>query len=177
VSTANEISSLLDALRRNDECYVLPAETAPTVSGYDLPQDLSAFYALCGGVALYEHAGVGVRVVGPSRFVPATPFIVGDEVMREAREAGAIVPDMSDDWFVIASAIQDSDVVVTIDMSTQRFGRCYDSSLGRHANPGYSTIIALSFTEFLARSIHARGLILYWDDPAFRPYGDAYDEP
>jgi hypothetical protein len=55
-------------------------------------------------------------------------------------------------------------------------GRCYDSDWDRHAMPGYSQIIALSFSELLNSLLKAKGEKIYWEQKDFKLYGDAYDD-
>lgn len=132
--------------------------------GHRLPEDLQHFYQLCGGLAMFRGSRAPTYIVPPQGLVLANPVIVGEVAEY----------DISSSWYIIASDGTDSQRV-TIDLSLERLGRCYDSFWDRHAVAGSSTIIALSFTEFLSRTHLSNGEELYWLRPDFAPLGDAYD--
>ncbi len=73
-----------------------------------------------------------------------------------------IIADLKDDiswsWYIIADSF--GGIYVTIDLSKERLGRCYDSSWDVY--PGNSSIIAESFTELLARLFADQGQQWYW---------------
>lgn len=133
----------------------------PDCIGYELPHDVHAFYAACGGLDLYTDRAYGVHVVPPAEFAKANPVIrgcVGDG-------------DISCDWFIIG---MNAKQYITIDLGMGRAGRCYDSFWDRHALPGDSPIIAMSFSELLVRLIAGGGGYWYWLREDFISYGDAY---
>jgi hypothetical protein len=160
-----DVVTLLAAIRQDPSCSTVPPVGEPQIRpDHVLPADLRAFYRLCGGVALFAEAVCPTVIVGPSDLVPANPVIVGEE--------GAY--DRSWSWYILASDGTYGQKM-TIDLNPARLGRCYDSFWDRHAIAGSSTVIALSFTEFLGRSYASKGTELYWLRDDFVPLGDAYD--
>jgi hypothetical protein len=145
-------------------CHVLPPAGMPVFAGYNLPDDVLAFYSACGGLEFYSDLAYGMDIVSPSNFTRANP------VIRGCQGEG----DISYDWFIVAKK---GEQYITIDLGRERFGRCYDSFWDRHALRGSSPIIALSFRELIERLINSKGEHWYWLRSDFRPYGDAYQRP
>jgi hypothetical protein len=160
-----QIPRLLDIISQLPDCEVLPEKGAPSLpEGYALPNNLSEFYARCGGVTLYRDSAYGISIVCPNRFVRANPVIRG--------ESGET--DISYHWFILG---QSEEQFITIDLNPLRLGRCYDSFWDRHACPGSCPIISNSFSELLAHLVESRGAHWYWLAPSFRSLGDAYGVP
>jgi hypothetical protein len=135
------------------------------------PPDLVSFWGHCGKVELFVREPFGIELVGPSEFVPINAFLYpdpDDPIWEELSD------DRSSSWHLLAKASTQSQCI-SIDTDRSRHGWCYDSFLETHANPGDSAIVARSFTEFVERALRSAGRSWYWTDPAFRPYGDAYD--
>lgn len=159
------IKDVLTQIAATANCRILPVADWPTISQHHaLPEDLREFYSLCGGATLFESATFRTIVSTPEQVVLANPIIVG-ELYED---------DISSTWYIITSDGSDGRKM-TIDLSSERLGRCYDSFWDRHAVVGSSVIIALSFTEFLHRSLAYGGDGYYWWSEAFNSYGDAYD--
>jgi antitoxin YokJ len=156
------IRQLLDRISQLEGCSVLPPAGSPNVR-LELPNDLSEFYSLCGGLMLFKGALFPFEVVGPDEFEPANIAILG----LGAQE------DRSDDWYMLARS--GSDQFVSVDLFPARVGRCYDSFVDRHAIAGSCAVVARSFSEFLKSTIDCAGHRLYWLDPRFEGLGDAYD--
>jgi len=79
--------------------------------------------------------------------------------------------DISWSWYVLA--VGDNSQYITIDLSPERLGYCYDSYWELH--PHDSEIIATSFTDFLSRILANRGEYFYWLNPDFYPhFGSPY---
>jgi len=129
-----------------------------------IPNDLAHFYRVCGGAVLFESSPYCVTISTPDTFTLANPVIVGERAEY----------DLSSSWYIVADASNRN--YVTMDLHPERLGRCYDSSMGRHGNPGSCPIIAMSFVEFLNNSLRERGKYLYWLESEFVSLGDAYDE-
>jgi hypothetical protein len=160
-----EIEGVISLIAGTPSCTILPPAGNPVISTHHtLPEDVREFYALCGGVRLFEESPFRTLVSTPAELQLANPIIVG----------GIFEEDISSSWYIVASDGSDSRKM-TIDLSPERLGRCYDSFWDRHAVAGSSLIIALSFTEFLHRSVTYNGSGYYWWDKTFTPYGDAYD--
>jgi len=132
------------------------------VPGYRLPEDLRAFYGLCGGVDINVDQPYELHIVPASRLLKANPVIAGCEGEG----------DISYDWFILA---ENSGQYVTIDLGKERTGRCYDSFWDCHAVAGSSMIIALSYTDFLSRVAEHTGEGWYWIASGFSGFGDAYE--
>ncbi|CAH2464111.1 MULTISPECIES: SMI1/KNR4 family protein [Bacillus] len=129
-----------------------------------LPSDVKEFYSLCGGLILFENEEYAIHIVKPEEFVLANPIIIG-ELCAE---------DISSNWYIIGNDRMDG--YVTIDLSEERLGRCYDSFFDRHGIVGESKIIANSFTDLLKNLINNQGQYWYWLKTNFESLGDAYDK-
>ncbi len=129
-----------------------------------LPSDLKEFYSLCGGLVLFENEEYAIHIVAPEEFVLANPIIIGE----------LCADDISSNWYIIGKDCMDG--YVTMDLSDERLGRCYDSFFDRHGIVGESQIIANSFTDLLINLINNQGQYWYWLKRNFKPLGDAYDE-
>jgi hypothetical protein len=156
------IDDLVKRLTSMDGCAVYPAQGQPTTSS-QLPDDLRRFYTLCGGACLFEKSLFPLLISPPSEFVPSNEVVLG----------GLSGGDPSDNWYVVAKS--GAEQLISIDLNPDRMGRCYDSFWDRHGIVGSCPIIALSFTDFLAQSLEARGVRPYWLSGDFVSMGDAYD--
>ncbi len=160
------IPELLHAMARTPDCRLFPASGLPTVeAGHVLTDDLAEFYELCGGAVLYEHKDYPIMIVPAEQFRLSNPVIVGPVWERD---------DISASWYIVADDLKGG-AYLTIDLSPERAGRCYDSSPYAHAIAGSSPIIARSFRELLERLYENRGEYWYWLRPDFEGLGDAYD--
>ena len=157
-----EIRNLITQAQGNPNCIVYAAAGPPTTAPGSLPDDLSRFYAMCGGIDLHRSGDYPISIVGPSEFVRAIPVIAGVEGED----------DISYNWYIIA---RNGMQFVTIDCDDSRLGKCYDSFWDQHAIRGSVPIIALSFTELLKRLLSGGGRHWYWLQGGFPSYGDAYD--
>jgi antitoxin YokJ len=122
-----------------------------------LPDDLVAFYEVCGGLVLFTDAPFVWEIVGPNKLVPTNLEVLGEQVED----------DITSSWFVIARQRGDSSALISIDLGTDRLGWCYDSDVEVHGLVGDSAILAFSFAELLSELMDARGQFVY--------KGDAYD--
>jgi hypothetical protein len=128
-----------------------------------LPEDLEEFYSVCGGVRLFDDMEYPIRIVGPAELTRTNPEIVGEECPE----------DITDSWYIVARG--GTEEALSIDCSSERSGRCCDSFWDRHGVAGDCRVVALSFTELLARLVAAGGSYWYWLAPGGSGYGDAYD--
>lgn len=165
------VSQLLATIQKTPDCSIRPALGLPEVAaGHVLPDDLIEFYKLCGGVSLFSSSAYSMEIVPPDRLVLANPVIfigVSVDQLRQSRN------DISWSWYIIGEG--ENRQYLTIDLAPDRLGRCYDSFWDTHAMPGYSPIIARSFTELLAGLLANQGRHWYWLQPGFTPVGDAYE--
>ncbi len=131
---------------------------------HHLPDDLNEFYTLCGGLGLFLESDYPIYIVSPQEFVLANPVIVGE-----------LCPDdISSEWYIIAD--NKNGQYITIDLSSERFGRCYDSFWDRHGVVGDCPMIAYTFSELLYNMITNRGGYWYWLRDDFQLLGDAYNQ-
>ncbi|WP_249418664.1 hypothetical protein [Escherichia fergusonii] len=78
--------------------------------------------------------------------------------------------DISASWYLIGKV--NNNEYLSIDLSHERNGRCYDSNYEIHGVVGSCPIIAMSFTELLSKLYFSNGDDIYW---AYKDYGDAYE--
>lgn len=160
-----DISVLISEIARTPDCRVFKKEGMPEIDrGYQLPEDLKEFYETCGGAALYESADYPIYIVKPNKFEKANPVIIGEPCDD----------DISSDWFIICTDGKGEHL--TIDLSEERKGKCYDSFFDRHGVVGESQVIATSFTDLIQRLLENRGRHWYWLQDDFESLGDAYDQ-
>jgi antitoxin YokJ len=164
MSTVKSIKSIISGISASSNCKVIDATGLPTLLGRGrLPPELIDFYNLCGGIELCFGSEYSLKIVTPSQFRPANIEIFGER----------IEDDISSSWYVVAEGR--SGEYVSVDLSADRCGRCYDSYVDRHGVAGSCPVIALSFGEFLERCWARLGSRFYWLEDQFQSYGDAYD--
>ena len=158
-----DILTLINAINSSPDCTVLPPVGIPLEkSGITLPKDLTEFYRVCGGITLYS-SKTAFEIVPPEKVVPANPVIVG-ELCEE---------DISSRWYIIAKDSESN--YITIDLSPERLGKCYDSFPEYHGIVGECAVTANSFTELVYNLYSYKGNGIYWLDNNFKYLGDAYD--
>ena len=163
--TTADVDNLLNLIEHTSDCRLLAPSGLPTIEREHIfPDDLARFYALCGGAVIYESSAYCANISPPEDLVLANPVIAG--VRGEY--------DITSSWYIAAYLPNDGNYI-TIDLSNNRLGRCYDSSPGRHANPGSCPVIAKSFLDLLANLHREGGNYWYWLEDGFAPLGDAYD--
>jgi hypothetical protein len=159
------IDTLVSRIRVTQGCKVHDPIGLPMLSGKNvLPDDLKMFYTLCGGMSLFEDRAYPLSIVPPNRFVLANPIIIG-EIVED---------DISATWHIIGDDANGD--YITIDVSAERPGRCYDSFNDCHGVAGSCPIIATSFTDLVSRLYENRGQYWYWLRPDFVSLGDAYGQ-
>ena len=159
-----DMRELITRIQATPGCQVFAPVGIPVIhEGHLLfPDDLRSFYTLCGGVRLFEGRDYAITIVSPRQFVLANPVIIGE--MGE--------DDISSIWYIIAD--DGNGEYLTIDLSRERLGRCYDSFFDCHGVVGSCPIIAPSFTDLLMHLYENQGQYWYWLRPNFTPIGDAY---
>ena len=160
-----EIEELVALARGAEGCSVLPPAGLPQVDPpLRLPGDLGRFYELCGGADLFLSQDYGITISPPGQLIPSNIAIIGEQYPD----------DITATWFTIG-VTPDSDYI-SIDLSPERNGRCYDSFHDSHGIVGSSPVIAVSFADLLERLLRSRGGYWYWLDAHFSDLGDAYDQ-
>ncbi|MBO0805404.1 MAG: SMI1/KNR4 family protein [Nocardiopsaceae bacterium] len=159
-----EIEELVELADSDPGCSVLAPAGGPGIDPpLRVPDDLSRFYELCGGTELFLTEDYGITILPPSRLVSSNIVMFGERYPD----------DITSTWFTVGET-PDSDYV-SIDLSPERNGRCYDSFHETHGLVGSSPIIAESFSQLLERFLRSRGGRWYWLCDDFMPIGDAYD--
>lgn len=160
-----KVKEMIEKIKTLQDCKVYPANGLPKLdnSKHKLPDDVIEFYENCGGVTLFGSQSYVANIVPPEEFKLANPIIVG-ELCEE---------DITSEWYTIVN--DGNGDYLTIDLSSERLGRCYDSFWDRHGLVGECPIIARTFTELLENLILNKGRQWYWLREGFTPIGDAYD--
>lgn len=159
------IKELIEKIKVMSDCKVYQPMGLPELEDdrHKLPEDVVEFYENCGGMSLFISEGYVANIVEPNEFKLANPIIVG-ELCED---------DITSEWYVIVN--DGNGDYLTIDLSNNRIGRCYDSYWDRHGVVGECPIIAKTFTELLERLILNEGKRWYWLREDFISMGDAYD--
>lgn len=160
---------LLDEIRNSKNCIVLPSTGLPSINTkHVLPRDVVDFYSECGGIKFFTDSDYTIDIV-PANKVQLSNSII----LPEGWEVDIPSDDMSNHWYIIAEA--GSEQKISIDLSNERAGKCYDSFWDIHASPGESPILAVSFTELLMNIFKCQGDYWFWLADDFSDLGDAYD--
>lgn len=170
------LTELLDHLQHAPDCRILPAAGQPTISPeHVVPEDVRAFYDLCGGVVIGDGFPYEVRVVGPNECVLANEVILADNTLGDLADEvrDQLSGDVSRDWYIIAE-VENGNYLV-IDFGRRHTGRCYDAFWETYATPGQMPVVAMSLTALIQRLYEHRGRHWYWLQPEFERVGDAYD--
>jgi hypothetical protein len=129
-----------------------------------LPSDVQAFYQMAGGAVLFsKHVCAGrVLILGPDELQRIDQAITGEQF------ATGPFPW----WFAIAD-VRDGNYVA-IDLNPEHHGLCYDAFHETFAMPGYVSVIASSFSDFLWRLLNQNEDSTYWLQKEFKPLGEAF---
>ncbi|MEN5284575.1 SMI1/KNR4 family protein [Stenotrophomonas lactitubi] len=141
----------------------LPAAALPALEGpLAYPADMQHFYRECGGALLYANdpQSISYKMLPPEDIRQANEVIVGERCED----------DLSATWHVVARS--DNGDYISIDLSLQQPGRCYDSNHEIHGVAGSCPVIAGSFTELIGNLLSCGGGQPYW---AALDCRDAYD--
>jgi hypothetical protein len=168
------LTELLDQIARDPECIVLPEGAQPSIGpAHVVPEDVRAFYDLCGGLVIARGSPYETRIVGPDECVLASDVILGDNILGDPVVREQLSGNASWDWYIIAEV--ENKNYLAIDFGQPHQGRCYDAFWETYASPGQMPVVATSFTALLERLYENRGQHWYWLQPGFQPLGDAYD--
>ncbi|MEZ5977716.1 MAG: SMI1/KNR4 family protein [Planctomycetota bacterium] len=133
-----------------------PAALAAARQRYRLPSGLVAFYEVVGdgGWAIEYESGV--------------------QPLERLRPPAFLPPGTKLNWLDFYDVADGN--CVGLDMDSVRGDSCtvIDVFHETAGEPGYSMVIALSFTEFLERMLAAGGRN-YWLEESFNGYGDAFE--
>lgn len=166
VVTLSRIFDLVETLNKDPHCQVAPSVGQPhTQSPYVVPDDLQEFYGLCGGAVL--------NLGGPFSWSISAPEDLAETNLEMLGEQG--LGDITASWHVIAREGDSSASLISIDLSRNRLGWCYDSFYEVHGVVGSCAVLSHSFADLLAQLITARGEVIFWAEDGFVSLGDAYD--
>ena len=158
-----KINELILEIEKDENCTVsrllVPYKKIP----YKVPNDLKFYLENYSSIVFFQNTYYSIKIVGLTEFKRANKIIIGEDYND----------DISHNWFIIAD--DNNSQYVTIDLSKDRLGYCYDSFWDRYGGVGEQTIIAKSFTELLERIYASKGNMWYWMREDFSSYGDAYD--
>ena len=156
---------IIAELQSRADCHFRLATHLPTIPlDLRLPPDLVAFYERFSEASLFTHDVLDA----PCQILPPADFLqVGEAIMGEPTTVG-----IERSWYALAD-VRDGNYIA-IDLLPERLGRCYDCFHETYGEPGYCTVIALSFTELLNRVAQAEGKP-FWLEETFDGYGDAYE--
>lgn len=166
----DEIEKLVAELSQKPGILVLPPNGVPRPKSEDaLPADLQRFYELCAGMSLFPDSDYPARIVGPDEFVQTNHLLLPDQEEEALQD-----PSMERSWHWYAVVSDEKGDYISIDLSPQRLGQCYDSARDTYPIRGQSPIVATSFTDLLKRLVANRGEYWYWLRSEFISIGDAY---
>jgi antitoxin YokJ len=168
------IAALVQEIAEDTHCTVFPASGLPHIIGMNgamLPVDLIQFYSICGGLIIGKGMRYETRIVAPHECQQSNYAALGRHANVLEQEAPH---DISWHWYNIAD-IGNGDYL-SIDLSHERNGWCYDSFHETYGLVGEMPIIAGSFTELLTQLYRHMGQYWYWLQTNFRLLGDAYSK-
>lgn len=158
-----KISQIISKIENNKNCIVSKLSTPYKNIPLDIPNDLKFYLENYESITFFQNSDYSIKTIGFSEFKRANEIILGENFEE----------DISHNWFIIAK--DNNSQYITIDLSKNRLGYCYDSFWDRYGIAGEQAIIAKNFTELLDRIYNSNGNIWYWIEKNFIPYGDAYD--
>ncbi|WP_409314753.1 SMI1/KNR4 family protein [Pseudomonas putida] len=158
------IKHILEKFSNDPRIDVFPPDAPlPTLTNsLSYPPDLAEFYRLCGGAQLspLKYDSISFTILPPQQIKQSNTEIVGNPCDD----------DISSSWYLICKT--DNNDYISIDLSIERSGRCYDSNFEVHGVAGSCPTIALSFKELLVSIYTSDGDAIFWRN---KNYGDAYD--
>jgi cell wall assembly regulator SMI1 len=133
--------------------------------GYELPEDIKAFYRRYRSVKLFGKADFLYRFVPVSEMHRTRLDICGEDTDEWGPDTWLTVCDVQDNNYIaIDVASKDGEKYNYIDCFHETF-----------AEPGSCTVIAKSFSELLERALHGGQDTVYYLDERFLGYGDALE--
>jgi len=158
-----KLQNILAKIETSESCIVSKLSSPISISDA-LPKDLKYYLENYSSIILFKDSEYSIKINGYPDFKRANPVIIGEDAEE----------DRSYNWFIIGE--DDNSQYITIDLSPNRIGNCYDSFWDRHGLAGDQPIIAKNFTELLEKLFESNGERWYWLEDSFISYGDAYDD-
>lgn len=166
-----KLSDLVDLISKDPNCKIIEPNPEIIIDR-KIPNDLDLFFTLTNGISLFENESFGIKIIGKEEFISTNKYIYPkDDVIWEELDN-----DITNEWYLIAKSPELAQYI-SIDLTDQNFGRCYDSYLPIHGEEGMSEIVANNFTEFLWNLYNSggKGESWYWNESKFEKIGDAFD--
>lgn len=165
------LKKLIELISKDSNCRILEPNSEIAIDR-KIPEDLDLFFKLTNGIILFENKSFGIKVIGKEDFISTNEFLYpeGDVIWEE------LEGDITNEWFLIAKSPELAEYI-SIDLTDQNYGKCYDSYLSTHGEEGMSEIVANSFTELLWNLYNSKGIgeSWYWNNNEFEKIGDAFD--
>lgn len=158
------IERLVERIKSRRGCNIYPSINAQSNSNSpNLPADLVEFYNSYERINVAPNSDYPLFISAISELIPSNEAIIDEDIQD----------DITAHWRILAKGRANE--YISIDLSPDRLGFCYDSFADRHGIAGSCPIIAKSFTEFLERTLNQSGARHFWLERHFASYGDAYD--
>ena len=165
-----KLQEIFELIEKDPACEVEYRTTPLNQQELNIPSDLDEVRNRYRTVSLFTDQPYGIVLLPTHELVTTNSLLYPENDVIWEELAG----DLSEHWYVVASSEQLSQFI-SIDLSPERLGLCYDSYIDTHATPGDSMIIARNFTELLERLYNSKGQYWYWLESNLS-YGDAYDD-
>ena len=160
----DRISNLLQVMRARRDCRVDPPALPPVLAdGLELPAEVAAIYAMCGGAELFIGAAYPFTLSSPDRFEPTNLRILG-----------SLEPDDRSSSLYVLGHGSGRDLI-SVDCHPSRSGRCYDSFDETHGLIGQTPVVAPTVGDFFDRLLADGGSRYFWESRATASDGDLYD--
>jgi hypothetical protein len=158
------IKKTIETIRAKRTCILHPPKnlTSQPLNSH-LPADLVDFYNAYGSIEIGPDSDYPLFISSIDELTSSNLTILGE----------TIDGDITSNWRVIARGRTDE--YVSLDISPDRLGWCYDSFTDRHGVAGSCPILAMSFTEFLEKISLQKTERHFWLEKNFHSHGDAYD--
>jgi hypothetical protein len=167
-----DLKKILELISKDNNCQIFEPNSKLIIDR-KIPDELDLFFKLTNGVSLFENESFGIKIIGKEEFISTNKyFYPKDDVIWEELDG-----DITNEWFLIGKN-EELSQYISIDLTDNKRGNCYDSFLDTHGEEGMSEIVALNFTELLWKLYNSKGKgdSWYWIDNKFEKIGDAFDE-
>ncbi|CAM1365328.1 hypothetical protein [Tenacibaculum xiamenense] len=166
-----DLKEIIKLISKDDNCKVFKPNPKLIIKR-KIPKDLDLFFKLTNGINLFENEPFGIEIIGKENFISTNEYLYPkDDVIWEELEG-----DITNNWFLIAKS-EELSQYISIDLTDNKNGNCYDSFLDTHGEEGLSEIVANNFTELLWNLYKSKGKgeSWYWIKKEFEKIGDAFD--
>ena len=166
-----DLEKIIELISKDKNCQIFEP-TPELIIDRKIPDDLNLFFKLTNGVSLFENESFGIKIIRKEEFISTNEYLYPeDDAIWEELDG-----DITNDWFLIGKS-QELSQYISIDLTDDKNGKCYDSCLETHGEEGMSEIVAQNFTELLWKLYNSKGKgeSWYWLDDKFEKLGDAFD--